>query len=206
MCLRNRLARAWASITLLGVVVNLAVLVVTPALRPDLNLLDKSLSYYAIGPWGVLQAIAFGALGIASIALGAALRATIESRWVWLIALLLTLSGIASLGLVWYPIDAPGPATILGDAHQTAGTIGGVAQLGAALAFVVATQANPKWSGLSRIALAMFLLALAGAILSQVSIWWPQLSIPMGATMRLLVIPLVILWGLVALRLRQMCA
>jgi hypothetical protein len=28
----------------------------------------------------------------------------------------------------------------------------------------------------------------------------------MGATMRLLVIPLVALWGLVALRLRQRCA
>ena len=206
MCPRNRLARAWASITLVGVVVNLGVLVVTPALRPDLNVLDKSLSYYAIGPWGVLQAIAFGALGIASIVLGAALPAAIESRWVWLIVLLLTLSGIVSLGLVWYPIDAPGPATILGDAHQSAGTIGGVAQLAAALAFTVATRADPKWSGLSRIALAMFLLAVVGAILSQGSIWWPQLGIPMGATMRLLVIPLVILWGLVALRLRQMCA
>jgi hypothetical protein len=119
---------------------------------------------------------------------------------------LLTLSGIASLGLVWYPIDAPGPATILGDVHQTAGTIGGVAQLAAALAFTVATRADPKWSGLSRIALAMFLLAVVGAILSQGSIWWPQLGIPMGATMRLLVIPLVVLWGLVALHLRQMCA
>jgi Protein of unknown function (DUF998) len=110
MCPRNRIAGLWASITLVGVVVNLVVLVVMPALRPDLNLLDKSLSYYAIGPWGVLQAIAFGALGIASIALGAALQASIASRWVWLIVILLTLSGIASLGLVWYPIDAPGPA------------------------------------------------------------------------------------------------
>jgi hypothetical protein len=206
MCPRNRIAGLWASITLVGVVVNLGVLVVTPALRPDLKLLDKSLSYYAIGPWGVLQAIAFGALGIASIALGAALQASIASRWVWLIVILLTLSGIASLGLVWYPIDAPGPATIMGDAHQTAGTIGGVAQLAAALAFTIATRTEPKWSGLSRIALAMFLLAVVGAILSQGSIWWPQLGIPMGATMRLLVIPLVILWGLVALRLRQMCA
>ena len=115
-------------------------------------------------------------------------------------------SGIASLGLVWYPIDATGPATVLGDAHQTAGTIGGVAQLTAALAFMVAVRTDPAWEGLSRIALSMFLLALTGAILSQASIWWPHLGIPMGATMRLLVIPLVVLWGVVALRLRQMCA
>jgi len=203
---RNRLAYSWAAVALVGVVVNLAVLVVTPVLRPDLNLLEKSLSYYAIGPWGVLQVVAFGALGISSMALAAALLTTFNSRWVWPIVVLLSLSGIASLGLVWYPIDAPGPATILGDAHQTAGTIGGVAQLAAALTFTVASRTDAAWEGLSRTALAMFLLALTGAILSQVSIWWPHLGIPVGATMRLLVVPLVVLWGLVALRLCRMCA
>ena len=203
----NRLARGWAAVAFVGIVVNLVALIVTPMLRPDLNLFEKSLSYYAVGPWGVLQAIAFGALGISSMALGAALRAaTINSRWVWPIVLLLMLSGIASFGLVWYPIDAPGPVTILGDAHQTAGTIGGVAQLAAALAFTVAARADPRWSRLSRTALAMFMLALAGAILSQVSIWWPHPRIPMGVTMRLLVVPLLVLWGLVALRLVRMCA
>jgi hypothetical protein len=204
MCSRNRLARGWAFVVLAGVAVNLVVLIATPVLRPDLNLLEKSLSYYAVGPWGVLQAVAFATLGISSMALGAALRATIKSRWVWPIVLLLTLSGIASLGLIWYPVDAPGPATILGDAHQTAGTIGGVAQLAAALAFTLAARADSAWSELFRPALALFLLALLGAILSQVSIWWPHLGIPMGATMRLLVVPLLVLWAIVALRLRRM--
>ena len=203
---RNRLVCSWAILVLAGVIINLAVLIATPVLRPDLNLLEKSLSYYAVGPWGVLQVVAFATLGISSIALGAALQATIKSRWAWPIVFLLTLSGIASLGLVWYPIDAPGPATILGDAHQTAGTVGGVAQLAAALAFTAATRTDLAWGGQFRTALAMFLLAAAGAILSQFSIWWPQLSIPMGATMRLLVVPLLVLWGLVALHLSRMCA
>src|SRR5215217_1339236 len=171
MRLGNRLACGWAVVALIGVVVNLVVLAAMPVLRPDLNLLQKSLSYYAVGPWGVLQAVAFGALGISSIALCAALCHTgLASWWLWPIVLLLAVSGVASLGLVWYPIDAPGPTTILGDAHQTAGTIGGVAQLAAALAFTVATRTDPEWEGLSRTALAMFLLALVGAILSQVSI------------------------------------
>src|SRR5215208_973862 len=197
----NRLACGWAVVALIGVVVNLVVLVAAPVLRPDLNLLQKSLSYYAVGPWGVLQAVSFAALGISSIALGVALRhAGLATWWEWPIVLLLTISGIASLGLVWYPIDSPGPATLLGDAHQTAGTIGGVAQLAAALAFTAVTRAGPAWSGLFRTSLALFLLALAGAILSQVSIWWPQLGIPMGATMRLLVVPLLVLWAIVALR------
>jgi hypothetical protein len=204
---RSRLACSWALLVLIGAVINLVVLIVTPVLRPDLNLLDKSLSYYAVGPWGALQAVAFVALGIASAALGMALLgARISSQWVVLIALLLIISGVASLALVWYPMGAPGPATLLGDTHQTAGTVGGVAQLAAALAFTIAIRADPAWSGLFRTALAMFLLAVTGAILSQVAIWWPHLGIPMGATMRLLVIPLTILWGIVALRLRRTCA
>ncbi len=203
----DRLACGWALVVLIGVVINLLVLVVTPVLRPDLNLLEKSLSYYAVGPWGAIQAVAFGALGISSMALGIALRnASLPSRWEWPIVVLLVISGVAGLGLVWYPMDAPGPATILGDAHQTVGTIGGVAQLAAALAFTIAVRADSAWRGLFVPALAMFLLALVGAILSQIEIWWSDLGRPMGATMRLLVLPLVALWGLVALRLRRTCA
>jgi hypothetical protein len=204
---RTRLVCVSSVVALVGGVVNLVVLVVTPVLRPDLNLLEKSLSYYAIGPWGVVQAVAFVALGIASVALGVALLGqSITSPWIWPIVVLLVISGVASLALVRYPMDAPGPATILGDAHQTAGTIGGVAQLAAALAFTIAVRADPVWGSLFRVALAMFLLAVTGAIFSQISIWWPHLGIPMGATMRLLVVPLVILWGIVALRLRRTCA
>jgi Protein of unknown function (DUF998) len=196
----------WADVALIAIMINLVVLVTTPVLRPDLNLLEKSLSYYAIGPWGALQSIAFVALGLASISLGIALlQARIGSIWLWSIVSLLVVSGIASLGLVWYPMSAPGPATILGDAHQSAGTIGGVAQLFATLAFTAAIRTNPAWSSLFSTALAATIISIGGALLSQASIWWPHLGIPMGATMRLMAIPLIVLWGLVALRLRQTC-
>jgi hypothetical protein len=202
----NRLTCGLAVVALTGVLINLVVLVAAPILRPDLDQFQKSLSYYAIGPWGVLQAIAFAALGISSVALGIALHRTgPASCWRWPTVVLLTVSGVASLALVWYPIGAPGPETILGDAHQIAGTIGGVAQLAAALSFAIANRGDPLWRGLFMTALSTFLLALAGAILSQIAIWWPLLGIPMGATMRLLVIPLLVLWGLVALRLRRSC-
>ena len=206
MSRRYRVTCGWADIALIGIVVNLVVLVATPVLRPDLNLLEKSLSYYAIGPWGVLQSTAFTALGIASISLGVAiLRGGINSIWLRPIVILLVVSGVGSLGLVWYPMSAPGPTTLLGDAHQTSGTIGGVAQLTAALAFTIAIRADPMWGRLFAAALVAFILALIGALLSQAAIWWPHLGIPMGATMRLLVIPLIVLWGLVALRLRRTC-
>src|SRR5687767_7346791 len=145
----DRLACGWALVVLIGVVINLLVLVVTPVLRPDLNLLEKSLSYYAVGPWGAIQAVAFGALGISSMALGIALRnASLPSRWEWPIVVLHVISGVAGLGLVWYPMDTPEPATILSDAHQTVGTIGGVAQLEAAIAFTIAVRADSAWRGL----------------------------------------------------------
>lgn len=201
-----RLVRVWADIALAGIGVNLLVLVAAPMLRPDLNLLEKSLSYYAVGPWGALQMSAFVALGVASAALGVALlQARVSSFWLWPIVLLLIISGIASLGLVLYPMGTSGPSTILGDTHQTAGTVGGVAQLAAALAFTFAIRADAMWGDLFKIALVAFLLALAGALASQAAIWWPNLGIPMGATMRILVVPLVALWGLVALRLRRAC-
>ena len=98
-----------------------------------------------------------------------------------------------------------GPATVLGDAHQTAGTIGGVAQLVAALAFALAIRRDPSWRGLFTAAIALVAVAVASAVVSQAAIWWPQLGIPMGATMRLLIVPLLLLWGLVAWRLRRTC-
>ena len=61
----------WALVVLVGVVINLVVLVVTPVLRPELNLLEKSLSYYAVGPWGAIQAAAFLALAFR------------QWRWAW---------------------------------------------------------------------------------------------------------------------------
>ena len=81
---RIRLACGWALVALIGVVINLVVLIAAPVLRPDLDLFQKSLSYYAVGPWGIVQAIAFGALGISSVALGPALhRSGLASRWLW---------------------------------------------------------------------------------------------------------------------------
>ena len=203
----TRHACRWSELTLAGVSLNLVVLISAPILRPDLDLLDKSLSYYAIGPWGTLQAAAFVALGVASATLAFALLGLrLSAFWIRSSAVLLVISGLASLGLVIYPMGAPGPETVLGDAHQTAGTIGGVAQLAAALASALAIRSDPRWGVLLPPTLLAFSIALLAALCTQAAIWWPQLGIPMGATMRLLVVPLVLLWGLVALRLRRRCS
>jgi hypothetical protein len=177
-------------------------LVTVSVLRPDLNVVQNSLSYYAIGPWGALQTLAFVALGVTSIALAIALAPDQPlSLSLRLCALFLTVAGVAGLGLAYFPMGGSGPATPLGDADQTAGTIGGVAELAATLAFILTFRANGEWQRLMRAATVAFTLAVVGAIITQVEIWWPDLGIPMGASMRLVVIPLLAFWGAVALRL-----
>lgn len=196
----------WADVVLVGVLINLAALLITPIARPELNLLKYSLSYYAVGPWAMVQTASFTAMGVASLTLGVAfLRIEPGSIWMALCAVMLLISGIASLGLVVFPLDSGGPATAIGDMHQTAGTIGGVAQLAAALTFVLAARSSKRWAGLFLPALAVFVVSLVAAMLSQLAIWRPDLGIPMGATMRLVVVPLILLWGAVALRSRQKC-
>ena len=196
----------WSDVALVGIVFNLVVLVAAPLARPDLNLLEKALSYYAIGPWGVIQAAAFTAMGIASVALGIAiLWAGSPSMWMRAAVPMLIIGGLGGLGLVIFPMGEPSPTTFIGDAHQTAGTVGGVAQLAAALAFILAIRDDPVWRGWVRSLAITFFVALVGAILTQAAIWWPKTGIPMGAVMRLAVVPIVALWGAVALRLRRRC-
>ena len=203
---QTRLTCTLPGIALTGVAFNVVVLIAAPLARPDLDLFQKALSYYAIGPWGVVQAAAFAAMGTASIALTAALVVSSSpAPWMRVAALMVFVGGLGSLGLVVFPMGEPGPATVIGDAHQTAGTVGGVAQLAAALAFIFASRASPPWRGCTAPATIAFAVALLGAVLTQAGIWWPELGIPMGAVMRLTVIPLMALWGLVALRLLRRC-
>lgn len=193
-----------ASLALAGAWIAALALIAVSLLRPDLNVLRNSLSYYAIGPWGTLQSLAFVAIGLTSLGLAIALPSGFPpSRTLLTCVSLLVISGVASIGLTFYPMGGTGPSTLLGDTHQTAGTTGGVAQLAATLAFILAMKTDPKWQRLAQAGKIVFVLALAGAIVTQVEIWWPELDIPMGAAMRLVVIPLLVFWGAVAWKLSR---
>jgi hypothetical protein len=244
---RPALPRCWADAALAAVAVSAVTLVAAPVLRSDLNPLERALSYYAVGPWGIVQAFGFAAMGVTSLALALALwqgglpchaqdvtsrrgsdlvcavartrqtetrrklgmtrfpHGAAWSRLVSLTILLLVASGVASFGLIWYPMGQLGPASILGDAHQTAGTIAGMAQLLGTLTFSLAARSNPAWTPLVPPAGVALVLAVLGAVLTQAEIWWPHLPIPMGATTRLVVVPLVVFWALVGARLRRLC-
>jgi hypothetical protein len=195
-----------ATVTIAGIAVNLAVLLITPLVRPDIDILADSLSFYAVGPWALVQTGAFAAMAIASLSLAFSVsREATPAVWRTLCAALLAIAGISTFGLIWFPMGGPMPSTFIGDMHQTAGTIAGVAQLAAALAFVFIARREPSWRQYLPLATIAFLLSLTGAILSQLSIWWPHLGIPMGATMRLAVVPLLILWFVIAWHAARQC-
>lgn len=195
---------ALAVVGLLGVIVNAAALIAAPLLRPEIGLIDGALSQYGIGPWAAVQNAGFVALGVGSLAIAAALSLTAKSSW-WLSlgTALLALAAAASIGLAVFPMNAPGPTTTFGDTHQTVGTLAIGLHLAAMLGTTIAFRANRDWANLYRPGLVLFAIALANALLTQAELLWPALPIPFGVVMRLVVVPVLLWWGVFAVRLRR---
>lgn len=201
----NPLRALLPTIGLVGVLVNLAALLVTPLLRADRNPIDHGLSEYAIGPWAEIQNVGFVALGIGSLAVALALPAAgIASRWLPVGAVLLGLAGVANVGLAVFPMVEDGPPGLFGDVHQTAGTFSVAFHLAAMLALALAFRTDPRWRPLARWALPLWLVPLIGSLLTQAELSFPDLPIPFGLVMRAVVFPVLIWWTLVAVRLRAM--
>ena len=198
-----RHAARLAAAGLLGILVNAVVLLVAPLLRPEISLLDGGLSEYGIGRWAALQNVGFAALGAGSLAIATALSlAPIRSPWLLVGTSLLALAAAACAGLAAFPMDAVGPATLLGDAHQTAGTLAVGLHLAALLATALAFRAEPGWRPLAVPGLLLFATAFSGALFSQAELLWEALPIPFGVTMRMVIVPVLVWWATVAIRLR----
>ncbi|HEU5432709.1 MAG TPA: DUF998 domain-containing protein [Thermomicrobiales bacterium] len=198
------LLRPLAAIGLLGIALNFVALVAAPMLRPDVDPVATSLSHYAVGPWGGVETGAFVALGVASVAIALALATAIpDSRPIALGAWLLGVSGVGCVGLAVFPMGRGGPTTPIGDLHLTAGTLAIVCQLAALVALNAGFVAQPGWSALSRAGWLLGGLAIIGAALQQIALWRPDLLLPEGVSIRLIVVPLLAWWGVVALRLLQ---
>lgn len=187
---------------LAGVVLNVALLVAGPFLRPDISILHGALSQYALGPWAWTQTVGFVLLGLGSLAIAVALApVSIPSPWLPIGTSLLALSAAACLGLAAFPMGGPQPVTLLGDAHQTAGTLSVGLQLGALLATALAFRRSPAWRSLTWPGLLLLAIALIGALLTQAELLWPELPIPFGVVMRMVVVPTLVWWTIVAVSL-----
>lgn len=193
---------ALAGIGIAGIAVNAAALAAAPLLRPEISVVHGALSQYAIGPWSWLQNLGFVALGLGSMALACALAlAGPMSRWLLATTLSLVVAGAASLGLAVFPMGEPSATTLLGDLHQTAGTIAVAFHMAAMLALLLACAADAGWRSLRAIGWLCWAVALAGALATQAELSFPHLPIPFGIVMRMVVAPVLFWWALVAIRL-----
>jgi hypothetical protein len=196
-----------AAVGLLGVGLNAFALLAMPFLRPDVGLVGGAISQYGFGPWAWVQNAGFVALGVGSFALaGAIALAGPASRWDLPAALALAVAGVGCVGLAAFPMDVPSVTTPLGDTHRTAGTIAVGFHLAAMLAFLLAARDDPRWRRLVRPGAALWLVALANALLTQAELSVPDLPIPFGVVMRLVAVPVLAWWAVVAWRLPRLPA
>ncbi len=203
MALDQARASALATVGLLGIGLNTAVLVLMPILRPDVNPLRDGLSHYAVGPWSGVQSVAFIALGVGSLAIALALwLISGGNRWLRTAAVMLGLASFNIVGLAIFPMGEGGPLTPIGDLHLTAGTFAFAWQFVAVGALLAGLGAWPQGKQLIRLGIALLGIALFGAASVQVAIWRPDLEIPEGLAMRLVIVPLLLWWTLVALAIR----
>ncbi len=178
-----------------------------PLLRPEISIARGALSQYAVGPWAWVQNLGFVALGVGSLAIACALAlAGPASRWLLPTTAALAIGGAATIGLALFPMDAPSAMTVLGDLHQTGGTISVAFHMAAMLGLLLASGSDPEWRSLRPVGAVCWVVALAGALATQAELSFPDLPIPFGVVMRMVVAPVLLWWALVALRLLRLAS
>lgn len=207
MAINQERASVLATVGLLGIGVNAAALVVAPMLRPDVNPLRSGLSHYAVGPWSGVQSAAFIALGIGSLTIARALWLVANGNlWTRIAAVMLGLASFNFVGLAVFPMGEGGPMTPIGDLHLTAGTFAIGWQFLSVSALLLGLRAWRHEEHVIRLGIVLLGITLLGAASVQVAIWRPDLQIPEGLAMRVVVVPLLLWWALIARTIRRRTA
>ena len=207
MAVNQERAAVLATVGLAGISVNAAALVVTPMLRPDVNPLRSGLSHYAVGPWSGIQAAAFIALGIGSLTIAGALWIVANGNlWTRIAAITLGLASFNVAGLALFPMGEGGPMTPIGDLHLTAGTLAISWQFLSAGALLLGLRAWRHEEQVIQLGIVLLGITLLGAAFVQIAHWRPDLQIPEGLAMRLVIVPLLLWWALIALTIRRRAA
>jgi hypothetical protein len=159
---------AWATalcgaLAVLGVLYFFAAVSVAEALRPMYDPVTRTISELAVGRNGWLQVSAFVVLGLSFWALPAGMwrrvRATLFSR---LGLILLLVSGASSFVAAAFPTDLRGAAvaTLSGDVHETAASVGYACLITAMLLFSWHFRRDESWRRFRPLSTGLTLLGL----------------------------------------------
>jgi len=148
---------------MLGVLYFLAAVSVAESLRPMYDPVTRTISELAVGRNGWLQVSAFVVLGLSFWALPAGMwrrvRATLLSR---LGLILLLVSGASSFVAAAFPTDLRGAvaATVSGDVHEVAASVGYACLITAMLLFSWHFRADHSWRHFRPVSTALTLVGL----------------------------------------------
>jgi hypothetical protein len=166
-------AKTTALLSLITIIGISYVVIATAAahfLRPDLDLLSRPLSEYAVGRYGALFTSALLVWGITALIFAAGLhRGVVRSGWLssGLILLVVFAVGLISAGL--FPMDVPFPPknfspesfTMVGLIHVLSATIASICFPFAALLLSKSFQKDARWRGVHRPASVLAFASLA---------------------------------------------
>jgi len=207
VALKHERASVLATVGLLGIGLNAAALILAPILRPDVDPLREGLSRYAVGPWGEVQSAGFIALAIGSLTIAGSLWLVSNGNlWTRIAAAMLGLASLSLAGLVAFPVGQGGPMTPIGDLHLSLGTLAVGWQVVAVAALLLGLMACNDADQIIRLGIVLLGITLLGAASAQVALWRPDLEIPQGLAMRMVIVPLLLWWALVAMTIRRKVA
>ena len=197
---RVRSAAFLALLAIVGMVYYLSSVVAAHLLRPDIDPVSEPVSNYAVGPYGFFVSIAIFSLGVGSLALALGLRLGIAPPGRSRVGLLLlALYGVGQLGVALFSIDAESAQTTTGLVHNIAGNISFFCFPPAVILLSMGMGKDRRWRSLKRLALALSLAVLVGAILVLAS---ANVVGGFGIAQRLFLLATVLWMLLAAIRLR----
>lgn len=148
MSLRSVSTRRLATLAAAGIglfVLNVALL---PLAEPGYDLNRQAISELALGPWGVLQDVAFCILGAASLSLAIVLRRTTRAT---VGPMLLTLAGVLDVVSAFvHAVRYDAPMTTAAVVHMVAGIATFIAIIVAMFAMVRPFRRSESWRSFAR--------------------------------------------------------
>lgn len=151
-----------AALAIGGIIYFIVVVLALPLLRPDYSPIRRTVSEYAVGPYGFLMTSAFFALAVAVAGLAVGLWYGVSQRNRSRVGLvLLAVFSVCTLTAGLFPIDPEGaPETMSGIIHNLASLIAFICVIAAMILWSVRFRQDEQWRPFSRSALVVALLAL----------------------------------------------
>ena len=173
--------RGLGAVALVLIAGGLVASVVQVTRRPDLNLPEHGVSFYALGYQGFVQSLAIIAVGVGSVALAAGLRSSLSGQsggQGGSVCIALWGAAVIVAGLI--PIDLNRPVSFAGMIHDAAGTVANLFLIVGMTLLSPAMTDRSRWGWFGRITRPLAVVALVLVVVANLG----RPTIPWGVGQR----------------------